>query len=347
MKAMVLREFGQRLKLEDVKVPQVGPKDALVKVRVCAVGRLDNWTKMGVMTPVWNVKLPLILGHQIAGEVVEVGKEVASARPGDRAIVHALVTCETCKYCRSVMESHCLQHTHIGVEMDGGFAEYVRVPASNVIKIPGDMSFEAASMIPASIGVSWHILNRRAQLRPLDDVLVIGAGGGVGIHLIQLAKSLGARRTIGVTHSEGAIGKLKEMGVDHVLFSATERVNFDKEVMEITEGRGVDVAVEIPCLTETLEATVRSMATHGRMVIIGVHRGSGFTLNPAAVLFKELTVTGSRALSRVETAEAVGLLHRGLVKPVITARFPLEGANEALELDMANKIVGRSVLTIS
>lgn len=346
MKAMVLREFGQRLRLEDVKVPKVGPKDALVKVAVCAIARLDNWTRMGVMTPIWHVKLPLILGHQIAGEIAEVGQEVTNIKPGDRAIVHALITCETCKYCRTMMESHCPQHTHIGVETDGGLAEFVKVPASNAIKIPDDMTFEAASMIPANIGCSWHILSRRAQLKPLEDVLVIGAGGGIGIHLIQLAKSLGAKRTIGVDVSEEALKKLKELGVDHGILSTGRKVTFDKEVIEITGGRGVDVAVEFACTAETLEATVRSMATGGRMVIVGVHRGSGFTLNPAAVLLKELVVTGSRALSRIETVEAVELLHRSMVKPVVTARFPLEEANEALELNMSNKVVGRSVISI-
>ena len=226
MKAMVLHEFGQKLKLEDVEVPEVGSKDALVKVAVCAVARLDNWAKSGIIASVLHVPLPLILGHQIAGEVAEVGEEVTKARPGDRVIVHPIITCESCHYCRTMMEPHCAQHAHIGVQTNGGFAEYIKVPASNLIKIPDDMTFEDASMIPACVTVALHVLNKRAQMKPLDDVLVIGAGGGQGIHLIQLAKSLGAGRTIGVDVSEEEIEKLKKVGADYALLSAEGKVTF-------------------------------------------------------------------------------------------------------------------------
>jgi propanol-preferring alcohol dehydrogenase len=346
MKAMVLREFGGWLKREDVPIPKWGPRDALVKIQACAVGRLDNWVRLGYMNEAWNVRLPIIPGHQVSGEVVEVGIEGEGVKVGDRVVVHVLITCEKCGFCRSLREPHCAAHTHIGGQCDGGLAEYIKMPASNLIKIPDDMTFEDATMVPVNIGTSWHILQRRAKLKPLEEVLVIGAGGGVGIHLIQLAKSMGAKQTIAVDVSENALTKLRELGVDHTVLSKPGRVTFDSSVKEITGGRGVDVAVEFVCLAETLEATLRSLAIGGRMVIVGVHRGAGFLVDPRQVLRREATITGSRALSRSEVAEAVEILRRGMVKPVITGRYPLEEANHVLELDMANKIIGRAVIVM-
>lgn len=137
---------------------------------------------------------------------------------------------------------------------------------------------------------------------------------------------------------------LKELGVDHVILTNSGKEDFDREVLEITEGRGVDVAVDFVSLAETLESAVRCLAPSGRMVTVGVHRGKGFTLDPKTVLRKELTITGSRALSRMEVKDGVGILTRGMVKPILTGSYPLEKANEVMEMDMDNKIVGRAVL---
>jgi D-arabinose 1-dehydrogenase-like Zn-dependent alcohol dehydrogenase len=175
LKAMVLHEYGQKLKLENVPTPEVGPNEALVKIAACAIGRLDNWAKLGYMgrgNDSWQkVRLPMILGHQIAGEVVETGVGCVGIQRGDRVVIDAIITCGKCSYCIKMMEPHCAQHTHIGVQADGGFAEYIKVPGGNAIKIPDSISFENATMIPANIGCSWHMLHARGKLKPLESVL--------------------------------------------------------------------------------------------------------------------------------------------------------------------------------
>ena len=343
MKAMVLHEFGKALSLRDVAIPKVGPDEALVKVAVCAPDRFDTRIKAGG-TP--GVQLPLILGHEIAGEVVEVGREVTNVKPGERVIIYTYFTCGFCRFCKIGRESLCTSFRGIiGVHFDGGYAEYVKATAQNLLRIPDGMAYEDAAMATNCVITSYHALKRRGQLEPVDDVLIVGGGGGVGIHGVQVAKALGARRVIAVDVFEDKLEKAKSVGADHVILN-TGRDPFDEEVMRFTGGRGVDVAIELVGLDETLEATYRSMATAGRMVIIAGYAGPGFTVHPRKLQGQEVILTGSRAASRFELADSLELVRLGRVKPVVTARFPLEETDRALELELANKIVGRAVIAM-
>jgi D-arabinose 1-dehydrogenase-like Zn-dependent alcohol dehydrogenase len=344
MKAMVLHGIGQSLKFEDVEVKKIGHNDALVKVAICAADGLDYWVQSGSF-PI--PRLPLILGHEIAGEVAEVGEDVTQAKPGDRVIIYHHYTCGLCRYCKSSRESLCTNMGGIvGVHSDGGYAEYIKVPARNLIPIPGGLSLEDAVMATNCVVTSFHALKKRAQIEPFDDVLIVGAGGGVGIHCIQVAKALGANLVIGVDTSEEKLEKAKTLGADHIILYRKGEA-FDEKVMRLTDGRGVDVAIELAAQPDTLVSTYRSMATAGRMVIVGSHFGGGFKLEDLMRLMgREITITGSRACSRLEMASALEFLRLGKVKPVVAARFPLERANDALEMIRTQKAVGRPLLTI-
>ena len=343
MKAMVLHEFGQDLKLEDVEIPKISPNEALVKIAVCACDRLDTTIKSGRSQ---NIKLPIILGHEIAGEVVEVGAEVTNVNPGDRVVVYTFFTCGECKWCRTGRENICANFRGIiGMHFDGGYAEYVKATSRNLVKIPDGMSFEDASMATNCVVTSVHVLKSRAHLEPLDDVRVVGGGGGVGIHCVQVAKAFGARNVIAVDVFEDKLERAKSVGADYTILSNKGK-SFEKEVMDITEGRGVDVVVELAGLTETIEAATRTLAFGGRMVIPAVNFGPGFTMDTAILRHKEAIVTGSKGACKFELVDSLELLRLGKVKPVVSAQFPLEEANHALKLDIENKVTGRAILTM-
>jgi D-arabinose 1-dehydrogenase-like Zn-dependent alcohol dehydrogenase len=344
MKAMLLHRVGQRLEIGDVQVPEIGPNDALVKVEVCAADLLDFWVQSGAFPA---PRLPLILGHEIAGEVVEVGTETTNAKPGDRVVLYHHLTCGMCRFCKSGRESLCTNMGGIvGVVCDGGYAEYIKIPSRNLVAIPGNLSFEDASIATNCVVTSLHCLRERAQIEPLDDVLIVGAGGGVGIHCIQAAKALGANLVIGIDTTEEKLEKVRSVGADHVILYRKGEA-FEKEVLKITANRGVDVAIEFAAKSDTLASTYRSMATAGRMVILGLHVGNGFTLkDPNQAMMREITVTGSRAGTRRELAFALEFLRLGKVKPVIAARFSLEEANDALEMIRTYTAIGRPLLVM-
>jgi len=165
-----------------------------------------------------RTSFPLILGHEIAGEVAEVGKETTNAKPGDRVVIYHHLTCGMCRFCKCGRESLCTDMGGIvGVACDGGYAEYIKIPSRNLIPIPDNLSFEDASIATNCVVTSFHCLKERAQIQPFDDVLIVGAGGGVGIHCIQIARALGANLVIGIDTSEKKLEKAMSLGADHVI----------------------------------------------------------------------------------------------------------------------------------
>src|SRR5512143_3478255 len=191
MKALVVKEFGGPLVLEDVPVPQPGAQDVLLHVKACAVDQFDLTIRDGKFA--MANKLPIILGHEIAGVVEAVGVNVGGFRVGDRVTCTLYLTCGKCRYCLTGRETICADFKgYVGIHTPGAYAEFTTVPESNLVKLPDSISFADGSLIANAIGTPYHALTKRARLQAGERIIITGAGGGVGIHALQLARMMGA-----------------------------------------------------------------------------------------------------------------------------------------------------------
>ena len=344
MKALVLHEWGGPFKLEEVPVPKVGPREALVKVRACGVGLTLNWIARGFS----GGTVPRIIGHEIAGDVVETGTQVTNVKVGDRVCVSFYLTCGTCEFCRKNRETLCRNFRgYVGTTIDGGYAEYTTLPEENLTPIPDELSYEEACIIPDAIGTPLHAIRERAQVKPPDTVMVVGAGGGVGIHAVQMAKLFGAW-VIAVDISDDKLARTREFGADAVINISRE--DFAGEAKRLTGGKGVDAVLDFVCTTDTLNKDFNSLNRGGRLVCLAYGRvapGEAFlAAPPGVILANEYTITGSRCVTKQELAETIQLVMRGQIKPVISQRFSLEEVPEAHKLLEEGKIFGRAILVM-
>lgn len=343
MKALVLKESGGPLDLEDLPVPQPGPGEVLVRVRACGLGLTLVWNRKGRGDA--SDKLPRVIGHEIAGDVAQVGPDVAGFKPGDRVNVYYYLTCGNCRWCNQGRDDLCDNLAgYVGRQIDGGLAEYVKLPVRNLCHIPPEMGYVDAAVTADAIATPVHVLRERAQVKAPETVLVTGAGGGVGVHMVQMAKVLGAR-VIAVDISAEKLALAKEMGADELINS--REVGFDKEARRMTKGRGVDVVVEMVGLTETLEASLGSLGKGGRLVFVGSYDNDAILpLNPRS-LSGELVLTGSRYCTRQQLAEAVELVAQGRIRPAVTRVCQLEEADEVLRSIERMELAGRACAVVS
>jgi D-arabinose 1-dehydrogenase-like Zn-dependent alcohol dehydrogenase len=339
MKALVLKELGGPLRLEDLPMPQPGPGEVLVRVRACGLGLTLVWNRNGRGGT--SGKLPRIIGHEIAGVVTQVGPSVDGFKAGDRVNVYYYLTCGNCRWCNRGRDDLCEHQAGVvGRQIDGGLAEYVKLPVRNVCPIPPAVSDVDAAVTADAVATPVHVLRERAQLRAPDTVLVVGAGGGVGIHMVQMAKVLGASRVMAVDINAEKLALAKQNGADDVINS--REVGFDEEVRRLTEGRGVDVVVEMVGLTETMEQSLRSLGTGGRLVLVGTYDGNAVLPVTQNSLRGECIVTGSRYCARHELAEALELVAQGRIRPAVTRICQLEEADAVLRSIERMELAGRA-----
>ena len=348
MRAMVLEKFGAPLKLKDVPMPKVGPNDALIRVRVCGAGLT---VVIMIATPGRIKHYPRIPGHEIAGEVVEVGSEVRTVKAGSRVTNHFYLTCGNCRYCRSGRETLCENFRgNVGNGCDGGYAEYVVLPERNLVAIPDGVTDLEAAVASDAIATPYHACHAEAQISPGDDVLIIGAGGGVGIHMVQMARLCGAR-VLAADIGDDKLALAKSMGADEVIDA--RNANLPDAVKALTNGLGVDAAIDIVASRATLEAALQSLAVGGRLVIIGAQPKPvygiepGFTVNPLEFLHRGLELHSSRYVNVAEIAHTLELVRLKRIKPVVTQTFALERVEEAHDLIRRNATAGRLAMVIS
>ena len=345
MKAMLLHELGGRVTLGEVPVPKPGPTEVLIRVRATGVGLTVVIMKA---TPGLVTSYPRILGHELAGEVVEVGPEVDGWRKGDRVTCHFYLTCKVCKWCRMGKETLCSNFRgYVGMACDGAYAEYMKLPAVNLCRIPENVSFLDACVAADAICTPYHACRAEAQIGPSDDVVIVGGGGGVGIHAVQMAKLFGGR-VIGVDLGDAKLEQMKACGADEVIDAAEGE--WSERVLRLTEGKGVEAVIDVVASCRTLESSMKCLGRMGKLVIIG-HRPPAvfkelpdFTVNPAEVLSKMQEIHGSRYVNLAEIHDTLKLVSEGKIKPIITRTFPLEGAEEAHQLLLKNELVGRAAL---
>jgi 2-desacetyl-2-hydroxyethyl bacteriochlorophyllide A dehydrogenase len=347
MKAMVLRELAGPLRLEEVPIPVPGPGEVRVRVRATGVG-----LTVVIMTanPGLVTSFPRIPGHEVAGDVVELGPQVANVKIGDRVACHFYLTCGSCAFCRGGRETLCDRFGgYLGMAADGGYAEYLVVPARNLCRIPEGVSYLEAAIAADAIATPLHACREEARIGPGDRVLVVGAGGGVGIHAVQVAKLCGGW-VLGVDVTDEKLQMVRSVGADEVIDPRGEELS--KQVLSRTGGRGVDAAIDFVASAETLEACVRSLAPAGRLVIVGNRPkavfGSDptFRVDPGLMLRKMLEIHGSRYVTLSELAQTLELLFQKRVKAIVTRTFRLEELETAHQLLRKNAIPGRAALVI-
>ena len=325
MKAVRFHQHGgpDVLKYEDAPDPRIQANEVLVKVKTCALNHLDVWLRIGVAAS--KLPMPHIVGSDMAGEVVEIGALVTRVKPGDRVLLSPGISCGQCEACFKGLDSACRSYTLFGVLVDGGYAEYVKSPEVNVIPIPGDLSFDEAAAVSLVFVTAWHMLMTRAQLKPGEDVLVIGAGSGVGSAAIQVAKLMQAR-VIAVAGSDEKLEKALALGADAVI--NRNKQSIADEVRRLTNKRGVDVVFE-HVGAAVWEACFDSLATYGRLVTCGTTSGPMVTLDMQALFGRQRTILGSFMGGKGELLEALKFIGQRKLKAVVDSAFPLSEAATA------------------
>jgi len=327
---------GDSLRLEEVPIPQPGAGEALVRVRAAGVCH----TELHFLSGVLNLGVaPLTLGHEMAGEVARVGPGVTSTQPGDRVIVYYYVGCGACHWCRTGQENLCdALVAEYGFVSDGGLAEYVRVPARNLVKLPANLSFEEAATLGCSATTAIHAAGL-ARLAPGDVALVYGFGG-VGAVLVQYCDLAGAR-VIAVGRSPAKLQLARDLGAEAAIDAGREDV--PARVRELTEGQGADVVFELVGTAESMPKAVASLRKRGRLVFIGYSQDL-LTVSPLQLVVLEAHVMGSVGNTLDELSRAVDLAAAGAIRATIDRVVPLEDVNRALDDLRQGKVVGRAVV---
>jgi len=341
VKAILFHQHGTPdvLKYETVPEPALRGNDVLVRVKACALNHLDLWVRRGL--PNVPIPLPHIPGSDIAGEVAKIGSDVANIRVGQKAVLAPLVSCGKCAACLAGLDNHCRQATNLGYMIDGGCGEFVRAPEVNCLPYPENLKWEEAAAIPLVFQTAWHMLITRAELQPGEDVLVLGAGSGVGSAAIQIAKFFGAR-VIATAGSDEKLSKAKELGADHLINHKSQKIR--DEVRRITNKRGVDVVFE-HVGTASWEDSLASLAPAGRLVTCGATTGYDAKVDLRFLFSRQLSLLGSYMGTKSELHTVMKLVAAGRLKPVVDRIFPLAEAAAAHAYLESGSQFGKVVLS--
>jgi D-arabinose 1-dehydrogenase-like Zn-dependent alcohol dehydrogenase len=326
MKAVRLVKTGEPLELHEVPMPAPGPHDVLVCVKAAGVCHSDAHYRAGI-SPV--EPLPMTLGHEVAGVVAAIGDAVDTLKPGERVCLHYLATCGECSWCRTGNEQFCRDAQMIGKHRDGGYAEFLLMPARSAFIMPDEIPFAQGAIMMCSSATSLHAL-RKARLRPGEGVAVFGVGG-LGISAIQLAKAMGAGPVFAVDINPRKLELAATLGAIPVDAQRTDPVAV---IQELTRGRGADVALELVGLPLTMQQAVRSLAVKGRAALVGI-TDKCFPLAPyQEVINKEAEIIGVSDHLAAELPELLSYArhHQLDLSRAVTRTLPLEARaiNEAL-----------------
>lgn len=343
MRAVGFHEHGgvENLELLSVPTPEPGPEEVLVDVKAAAlnhqdliaVRELDHYIPE---YPFWG-------GGDTAGVVAECGERVDDWAVGDRVVVNPAHSCGDCEFCLQGEQSMCANYEVLGEHRKGGFAEYISVPQENLLTVPDDYDLQTAAAAPMAAGTAWRALADRAEVRPDDDVLIVGATGGVGSYAVQFATGvLNARTLYGTTSSEEKAEFLRDLGVDHVIDYTEE--DFDSRIWELTDGRGVDVCYN-NVGGDTWVQSMRTLRWGGRLVTSGATVGPNPETEIRQLFMRQLDVIGSSGANTYELAELYEYVWSGDVEPVIDETFPLEEYMTAFERMDDRQLYGKVVLT--
>jgi NADPH:quinone reductase-like Zn-dependent oxidoreductase len=338
MKAVRIHEFGgpEVLRYEDVPDAKPRKDQVMVRVRACSLNHLDIWVRKGLP----GVKLPHILGSDIAGEIVEVGEYVAGFKAGQRVLLAPMLFCNHCTKCVAGLQNQCREFAVLGNGVDGGNCELVLVPAVNVIPIPESLEFDQAASVPLVFLTAWHMLVRRAGIRQGQTVLVLGGGSGVGIAAIQIAKLFHAR-VITTAGDAAKLEKARTLGADYGINHYQQKIS--EEVRKITSKAGVDIVVE-HVGQATWEESMKSLKAGGTIVTCGATTGFDAKFDLRFLFARQLSFLGSYMGTMGDLYDVLGHVFAGRLKPVVDRAFPLQETRAAHEYMESSQMFGKIVL---
>jgi 2-desacetyl-2-hydroxyethyl bacteriochlorophyllide A dehydrogenase len=341
MKAVRLVQVGQPLELQDVTVPSLGDYDVLVKIKAAGICHSDVHYRAG-KSPVYP--LPMTLGHEIAGIIESVGSKVTRRKPGERVCLHYLVSCGSCYYCSTGNEQFCESGLMLGHYADGGYAEYIAVPERNVFILPDEIPFAQGATLMCASATSLHAL-RKSRLKG-GEILAIFGVGGLGISAIQLGRTLGAREVYAVDIHEDKLKLAEKYGAIPVNAHENDPVD---QIRRMTAGRGVDVALELIGLPETMRQALKSLGTFGRVVIVGIGDRPLEIDTYRELIGPETELIGSNDHLLQELPLLIDLARRGVLdlSEVVSRTVPLDAKVINATLDSLEQFEGdiRTVIT--
>ncbi len=343
MKAQVLFEADSPFVLDTLPDPTPNDGEAVARVFACGSGLTIHHARAGRV----SVKYPRIIGHEVAGEIVAIGSGVTNLSIGDPVTVYFYLTCGYCKWCRTNRENLCENWGgYVGRHIDGGYAEYIKLPAKNFIKLPADLDYKTnpaeISVITDAIATPVKLL-RRARITPSDTVAVIGAGGGLGLHMVMVAHWAHAH-VIAIDVATDKLEACRKAGAAEVIdASCTE---FTGTLMDLSGAKGIDVVIDFISSTATLEAAAAALGRGGRLVTLG-GTGQIFQASAMEMLAKELEFLGSRYASKQDVIDSLDLVARGEIQPVVTETRRLEEAEALHERLEKGLITGRAALIMN
>ncbi|HEY7242422.1 MAG TPA: alcohol dehydrogenase catalytic domain-containing protein [Xanthobacteraceae bacterium] len=338
MQAVRFEAFGAPdvLQAREVERPEPGPGDALVRIHAAGICYHDVLSRAGKI----GGRPGRVLGHEIAGEIVAAGDGIPSQRIGERVVIYQRLFCGSCRDCRRGRHDLCRKSRVLGEEGAGGYAEFACVPAHNAIAIPDPLDMTAAALAVCPVGTSVRAALGVAAAAPGQTVLVTGAGGGLGLHQIQVAKSVQAR-VLAVTSSEQKAQAVRAAGADEVIVSAN--LKFSAEAWRLTHRQGVDAVLD-NVVTGTFRESVRACAQNATVVVLGNIAAQPVELDPGLVIMRRIRIAGSGNATFADVDTALHLLATGKVKPCIGCVLPFAKAAEGHAMLEQRAVAGRVVL---
>ncbi len=285
MKSVRMIEAGKPLQLQEIPIPEIGTKDVLVRVRAAGICHSDAHYRAGRSGMGF---LPITLGHEVAGVIEEIGSEVTNVKVGDRVCLHYNITCGDCYYCTTGNEQFCDTVKMLGHHVDGGYAEYIAIPARNAIRLPKELPFEEGATLMCASATALHAL-RKGRIKAGETVAIFGVGG-LGLSAIQLARALGAIEVFAVDIKQDKLELASEYNAIPIDASRTDAV---EEIRKRTRGKGVNVALEMIGLSATMIQAIDSLGFMGRAVMVGMNQQPIQINTYLQVLGKEAEIIGS------------------------------------------------------
>ena len=328
MRAARLHKIHTALRRDQVPIPKIGPNDLLLEVRASGICHSDINYRDGV-APVG--KIPITLGHEIAGRVAGKGRQVRNFRLGERVLVHYVSSCGRCVHCRTNRENYCMSYRMIGKDVDGGFAEYSVVPATSAIPLPHSIPFEQGAILGCAVSTAYHALGR-ARVQPGESIVIIGVGG-LGMHAVQLAKKVfRAGRIIAVDRFDWKLQRAKSFGANGTVNAASG--DAPTAMKDMTDGRLADVVLDFVGSEKTHQQCLRYVGKGGRFVLVGIGAKS-MTVSPyETVIGKEIEIIGVDDHLKTELSELVRLAKSGRIdlSHSVTHTVPLEEVNDGFRI---------------
>jgi acryloyl-coenzyme A reductase len=344
MKAVVVNKAGglDALTCTDIPDPQPKGHELVLKVHSCGVCFHDVLTRNGTLKA--GVRLPCVLGHEVAGTVVELGAQVKGFKLGDRvATTQRSYICGHCRFCRSGFEPLCAQRVFLGdVGLVGGYAQYLAISSDCIAQVPDGVDLDHAAVAACAVGTVLNAVRDVGRVQMGETVLITGAGGGLGLHAIQLARLAGAR-VLAQTTSADKVELIRKMGAHEVVLHKRGEP-FAPLVRDMTQGQGADVIID-NVGTVLFEDMRKSLAIQGRWLMIGQLTGDFVPFNPAQFFLKNQSLLSVTSTSRSQLEDVLTLMQRGQVTPVIERKLPLSEVAQAHQAVEAGRTTGRWLLS--